>query len=76
MVMDLFAAGKDAEVFWNQKFTFKYTYHDWKHLTHIKLKIMEKRLLTDSFAGETIFYIGGILTEACDQGFIELKPAP
>ncbi|KAK6918382.1 hypothetical protein RJ641_016804 [Dillenia turbinata] len=76
MVMDLFASGKDAEVFWNQKFTFKFKFHDWKHLTHIKLRIMEKRLLTDSFVGETIFYIGGILAEACDQGFIELKPAP
>nr|XP_004308376.2 PREDICTED: elicitor-responsive protein 3 [Fragaria vesca subsp. vesca] len=66
---------EDDKVTWNEKFTFEFS--DWKHLTHLKFRIMDTEMFTDGgFVGETMIHIGGIITEGKDRGFIEVKPSP
>ncbi|KAK4848408.1 hypothetical protein QYF36_012625 [Acer negundo] len=68
---------KDDKVWWNEKFSFEYPVSDWKKLTHIKFRIMDLEFLTDGgFVGQTIFHLGGIITEGSDRGLIEVQPAP
>ncbi|KAK2650296.1 hypothetical protein Ddye_017785 [Dipteronia dyeriana] len=68
---------KDDKVWWNEKFSFEYPPSDWKRLTHIKFRIMDLEFLTDGgFVGQTIFHLGGIITEGSDRGLIEVQPAP
>ncbi|KAK9910441.1 hypothetical protein M0R45_034402 [Rubus argutus] len=69
------SSGEDEKVCWNEKFTFEFS--DWKHLTHLKLRIMDTEMFTVAgFVGEAMIHIGGIITEGKDRGFIEVKPAP
>ncbi|XP_071722251.1 elicitor-responsive protein 3 [Rutidosis leptorrhynchoides] len=69
--------GKDNQAWWNEKFTFEFPISDWKRLAHVKLKIMDKELFAESgFVGETLILLGGIVTEGCDMGLIEVKPSP
>ncbi|KAL6128720.1 hypothetical protein ACLB2K_072075 [Fragaria x ananassa] len=66
---------EDDKVTWNEKFTFEFS--DWKHLTHLKFRIMDTEMFTDGgFVGETMIHIGRIITEGKDRGFIEVKPSP
>ncbi|KAK1560706.1 hypothetical protein Q3G72_029915 [Acer saccharum] len=68
---------KDDKVWWNEKFSFEYPVSDWKKSTHIKFRIMDLEFLTDGgFVGQTIFHLGGIITEGSDRGLIEVQPAP
>ncbi|KAJ4728282.1 Elicitor-responsive-like protein [Melia azedarach] len=68
---------KDEKTWWNEKFRFEFTLSDWKHLTHIKFRIMDTEFFTDAgFVGETIYHLGGIITEGNERGLIEVKPAP
>lgn len=34
--------GKDRKVWWNEKFTFKLSSSEWKDMSKLKLRIMEK----------------------------------
>ncbi|EXC06811.1 hypothetical protein L484_017277 [Morus notabilis] len=69
--------GEDEKTWWNEKFIYEFPLSDWKRFTHIKFRIMDKELFSDGgFVGETIIYLGGIITEGCDRGFLEVKPAP
>ncbi|KAF8087172.1 hypothetical protein N665_0596s0023 [Sinapis alba] len=62
---------------WNQKFLFDFPMSQWKKLTHIKFRIMDKELFRDGgFVGETIIDLKGILTEGGDRGYMEVKPTP
>ncbi|XP_050387357.1 elicitor-responsive protein 3 [Argentina anserina] len=66
---------EDEKVAWNEKFIFEYS--DWKHINHLKVRIMDTEMFTDGgFVGETMIHIGGIITEGKDSGFIEVKPSP
>ncbi|KAJ9171379.1 hypothetical protein P3X46_014761 [Hevea brasiliensis] len=38
---------KDEEAWWNEKFMFEFLLIDWKHVTHLKFRIMDKELFTD-----------------------------
>ncbi|CAN7089152.1 unnamed protein product [Brassica rapa subsp. narinosa] len=70
-------AGDNDNALWNQKFVFDFPMYQWKKLTHIKVRIMDKELFKDGgFVGETIIHLGGIITEGRDRGYIEVKPAP
>ncbi|XP_020262508.1 elicitor-responsive protein 1 [Asparagus officinalis] len=69
--------GKDKKAWWNEKFVFKLTNSEWKSVTKIKLKVMEKdKLLEDCSLGEATIYLRGILREGERKGITELKPAP
>ncbi|CAA0392778.1 unnamed protein product [Arabidopsis thaliana] len=69
--------GDNANALWNQKFVFDFPMSQWKKLTYIKLRILDKELFKDGgFVGETIIHLGGIITEGRDRGYIEIKPAP
>ncbi|XP_013607441.1 PREDICTED: elicitor-responsive protein 3-like [Brassica oleracea var. oleracea] len=69
--------GDNDNALWNQKFVFDFPMYQWKKLTHIKVRIMDKELFKDGgFVGETIIHLGGIITEGRDRGYIEVKPAP
>lgn len=47
-------AGDDDKALWNQKFVFDFPMSQWKKLTHIKFRIMDKELFKDGgFVGET-----------------------
>ncbi|XP_062088686.1 elicitor-responsive protein 3 [Humulus lupulus] len=71
------SSGEDEKAWWNEKFTFEFPMSDWKKLTHLKFRIMNRQLFSDGeFVGETIIYLGGIITEGCDRGFLEVKPGP
>ncbi|XP_024027703.1 uncharacterized protein LOC21400280 [Morus notabilis] len=71
------SSGEDEKTWWNEKFIYEFPLSDWKRFTHIKFRIMDKELFSDGgFVGETIIYLGGIITEGCDRGFLEVKPAP
>ncbi|KAL5572855.1 hypothetical protein UlMin_022452 [Ulmus minor] len=72
------SSGEDHEkAWWNEKFTLEYPFSEWKDLTHIKFRIMDKELFSDDgFVGETIIHLGRIITEGSDSGFIVVKPAP
>ncbi|KAF6175111.1 hypothetical protein GIB67_022792 [Kingdonia uniflora] len=76
-VIKCFVAGGNKKALWNEKFAFIFSISDWKKLTHLKFKIMDKEVFSGgTFIGETTVHLGGILTEGNDKGFIELKPAP
>lgn len=46
---------KGEEVCWNEKLSFEFSLSDWKKLTHLKLKILDKELFSDcGFVGETM----------------------
>ncbi|KAJ8900608.1 hypothetical protein K2173_025385 [Erythroxylum novogranatense] len=69
-------AGKDEKAWWNQKFVFEFPLIDWKHQTHLKLRIMDKEFLSrGGFVGETIIYIGGIISEGIEKGNLAVKPS-
>ncbi|XP_048228121.1 elicitor-responsive protein 3 isoform X1 [Ricinus communis] len=71
------SSGKDQEACWNEKFRFEFPLIDWKRMTHLKFRIMDKEFFTDSgFVGETIIYLGGIIAEGINKGILEVKPAP
>ncbi|KAF4386707.1 hypothetical protein F8388_006662 [Cannabis sativa] len=71
------SSGENEKAWWNEKFTFEFPMCDWKNLTHLKFTIMNRQLFSDGqFVGETIIHLGGIITEGCDRGFLEVKPAP
>ncbi|CAN7116819.1 unnamed protein product [Brassica rapa subsp. narinosa] len=70
-------AGHNDNALWNQKFVFDFPMSQWKKLTHIKFKTMDKELFKDGgFVGETIIDLKGIITEGGDRGYMEVKPAP
>ncbi|XP_033142036.1 uncharacterized protein LOC103858868 isoform X2 [Brassica rapa] len=69
--------GHNDNALWNQKFVFDFPMSQWKKLTHIKFKTMDKELFKDGgFVGETIIDLKGIITEGGDRGYMEVKPAP
>ncbi|XP_023637645.1 elicitor-responsive protein 3 [Capsella rubella] len=69
--------GDNDNALWNQKFVFDFPMSQWKKLTHIKFRIMDKELFKDGgFVGETLIHLGGIVTEGRDRGYMETKPAP
>ncbi|KAM7274876.1 hypothetical protein ACFE04_016742 [Oxalis oulophora] len=69
--------GKHHQASWNEKFKFEFPISDWKRLSHLKLKIMDKELFAESgFVGESIIQLGGIVTEGCELGHLEVKPSP
>ncbi|XP_002872950.2 elicitor-responsive protein 3 [Arabidopsis lyrata subsp. lyrata] len=69
--------GDNDNALWNQKFVFDFPMSQWKKLTYIKFRIMDKELFKDGgFVGETIIHLGGIITEGRDRGYMEIKPAP
>lgn len=48
-------AGDHDKALWNQKFVFDFPMSQWKKLTHIKFRIMDKELFKDGgFVGETM----------------------
>lgn len=48
-------AGDNDNALWNQKFVFDFPMYQWKKLTHIKVRIMDKELFKDGgFVGETM----------------------
>ncbi|KAG2330982.1 hypothetical protein Bca52824_002162 [Brassica carinata] len=70
-------AGDNDNALWNQKFVFDFPMSQWKKLTHIKIRIMDKELFKDGgFVGETIIDLKGIVTEGGDRGYMEVKPTP
>ncbi|XP_050236191.1 putative pentatricopeptide repeat-containing protein At3g01580 [Mercurialis annua] len=70
------SSGKDEQAWWNEKFRFEFPIADWKHMTHLKFRIMDKEFFTDGgFVGETIIFLGGIIDEGANNGSVELKPA-
>ncbi|RID70932.1 hypothetical protein BRARA_C02907 [Brassica rapa] len=72
-----FSKGHNDNALWNQKFVFDFPMSQWKKLTHIKFKTMDKELFKDGgFVGETIIDLKGIITEGGDRGYMEVKPAP
>ncbi|WZZ41695.1 hypothetical protein YC2023_037954 [Brassica napus] len=69
--------GHNDNALWNQKFVFDFPMSQWKKLTHIKFRTMDKELFKDGgFVGETIIDLKGIITEGGDRGYMEVKPAP
>ncbi|ESQ37698.1 hypothetical protein EUTSA_v10029141mg [Eutrema salsugineum] len=69
--------GDNDNALWNQKFVFDFPMSQWKKLSHLKFRIMDKELFKDGgFVGETIIHLGGIITEGRDRGYMEVKPAP
>ncbi|KAL1213616.1 Elicitor-responsive protein 3 [Cardamine amara subsp. amara] len=69
--------GANDNALWNQKFVFDFPMSEWKKLTNIKVRIMDKELFKDGgFVGETIISLEGIITEGRDRGYMEIKPAP
>ncbi|XP_061373563.1 elicitor-responsive protein 3 [Gastrolobium bilobum] len=70
------SSGKHEKPWWNEKFLFDFSSFDCKNSTHLTCRIMDTELFTNGgFVGEAKVYIGGIITEAGDQGYIEIKPA-
>ncbi|CAK7348887.1 unnamed protein product [Dovyalis caffra] len=71
------SSGKDGKTWWNEKFRFDFSLTDWKHLSHLKFRIMDQEFFTDGgFVGETTIYLGGIIEEGANRGILEMKPAP
>ncbi|XP_052480779.1 elicitor-responsive protein 3 isoform X2 [Gossypium raimondii] len=69
--------GKHKKVLWNEKFKFDFPLSEWKNLTHIKFRIMDKEFFKNNgFVGETRIHLGGIIIEGTDKGFIVVRPAP
>ncbi|KAK7274445.1 hypothetical protein RIF29_15533 [Crotalaria pallida] len=70
------SSGKHKKPWWNEKFIFDFTSFDCKNSTHLKCRIMAaKHFRHGGFVGEAKVYIGGIITEGTDQGYIEIRPA-
>ncbi|RZC18603.1 elicitor-responsive protein 3 [Glycine soja] len=70
------SSGKHEQPCWNEKFIFDFSPFDCKNSTHLKCRIMATELFTSGgFVGEAKIYIGGIISEGNDQGYIEIKPA-
>ncbi|XP_052192217.1 elicitor-responsive protein 3 [Diospyros lotus] len=66
---------KHKEICWNEKFTFHFASSEWKNLTHVKFRIMDKEYFSaGGFVGETILYVQGMITEANDKDFLEIRP--
>ncbi|XP_044491820.1 transcription factor GLABRA 3-like [Mangifera indica] len=71
------SSAKGGKAWWNEKFRFVFPQSDWRKFTHIKFRIMDVKSFTDNgFVGETIYYLGGIISEGNDKGLIEVNPAP
>ncbi|KAL9686413.1 hypothetical protein QQ045_023871 [Rhodiola kirilowii] len=69
------SSGKHGEVYWNQKFKFDFSAIDLTQLKHLKIRIMNNRILRASkFVGKTIVHIGGIVEEGTTRGILEVKP--
>ncbi|OIV89414.1 hypothetical protein TanjilG_21908 [Lupinus angustifolius] len=68
--------GKQKKPRWNEKFIFDFSSLD-KNSTHLKCRIMttKKHLTNGGFVGEAKVYIGGIISEGSDEGYIEIRPA-
>ncbi|XP_042511664.1 elicitor-responsive protein 3 [Macadamia integrifolia] len=70
------SVGKNEKSFWNEKFKFKFSFLEWRKLSYLKLRIMDKEIFSEGgFVGETLVHLGGILTEGNDKGFIEVQPS-
>ncbi|XP_057452906.1 elicitor-responsive protein 3-like [Lotus japonicus] len=72
------SSGKHEKPWWNEKFIFDLSTFDCKNSTHLNLKcrIMDTRLFTNGgFVGEAEIYIGGIISEGNERGYIEIKPS-
>ncbi|XP_028785455.1 elicitor-responsive protein 1 [Neltuma alba] len=72
------SSGKDEKTWWNEKFTFEFSsFDDSKKLSHLKCTIMDTEIFTNGgFVGESRIYIGRIISEGTEKGYIEIKPAP
>ncbi|RDX92223.1 Elicitor-responsive protein 3, partial [Mucuna pruriens] len=71
----IYDAGKHEKPCWNEKFIFDFSPFDCKNSTHLKCRIMDTELFTNSgFVGEVKVYIGGIISEGTEQGYIEIRP--
>ncbi|GAV81720.1 C2 domain-containing protein, partial [Cephalotus follicularis] len=71
------STAKDDQALWNEKFKFEFPLSDWKSLTHLKLRIMDREFFNEiGFVGETIIHLGGIVTEGYLRRHIEMKPVP
>ncbi|KAK7382084.1 hypothetical protein VNO80_00779 [Phaseolus coccineus] len=70
------SSGKHKKPHWNQKFIFDLSQFDYKNSSHLKCRIMDTKLFTNGgFVGEAKIFIGGIILEGSEQGYIEIKPA-
>ncbi|XP_023528829.1 uncharacterized protein LOC111791648 isoform X2 [Cucurbita pepo subsp. pepo] len=70
------SSGKHEKVCWNEKFSFELPSSDWKNITHIKFRIMQTKFLSNESVGAIVIYLGGIISEGYERGFIEVRPAP
>ncbi|KAK7292673.1 hypothetical protein RJT34_15524 [Clitoria ternatea] len=69
------SSGKHEKPWWNEIFVFDVSPFDCKNSTHLKCRIMDTELFTNSgFVGEARIYLGGIISEGTEQGYIEIKP--
>ncbi|KAL2335967.1 hypothetical protein Fmac_010413 [Flemingia macrophylla] len=70
------SSGRHEKPCWNEKFIFEFSPFDCKNSTHLKCRIMEtEHFKSGRFVGETKIYIGGIISEGNEEGYIEIKPA-
>ncbi|XP_027337384.1 elicitor-responsive protein 1 [Abrus precatorius] len=70
------SSGKHKKPWWNEKFIFDLSLFDCKNSTHLKCRIMDTELFTNGgFVGEAKIYIGGIISEGTERGYVEIKPA-
>lgn len=70
-------SGYHHEAFWNQKFEFELPSSEWTNLTHLVINIMDEDCFTDGgLVGRAIIFLGGIVAEGNDRGYIELHPSP
>ncbi|XP_027905966.1 elicitor-responsive protein 3-like [Vigna unguiculata] len=71
------SSGKHEKPRWNEKFIFDLSESDCKNSTYLKCRIMDTELFRNGgFVGEAKIFIGGIILEGSDQGYIEIQPAP
>ncbi|KAF3340245.1 Elicitor-responsive protein 1 [Carex littledalei] len=66
----------DERVWWNEKFRFVLPQLEFKEMPKLTVRLMKRvKFLKDCSIGETTVYLGEILAEGCEKGFIEIKPA-
>ncbi|OWM64243.1 hypothetical protein CDL15_Pgr018815 [Punica granatum] len=69
--------GKDSRAWWNEKFRFEFPMSHWRKSTYLKMRIMDLEFFRrGGFVGDTIIYLGGVITEGLDTGSIEVGPSP
>ncbi|KAK9757955.1 hypothetical protein RND81_01G196200 [Saponaria officinalis] len=68
--------GYEHEAIWNQEIEFEFPISEWKKLRHLKIRIMDENYFSNGgFVGQAIIFVGGIVEEGNDKGYIELHPS-